>query len=114
MRASARRLGGRYYLHRFAGLCGVVPTSGFDPLRRVVVFQAGGNDARQGQAGDSYANTAAIQKYVAAHGARLVTMGNLNSIAGQYRLADGQHYSAAGHIAFANSVLSEVRSALGC
>jgi hypothetical protein len=41
-------------------------------------------------------------------------MGNLGGIAGSYRLPDGQHYSAAGHVAFANSVLSEVRGALGC
>ena len=81
---------------------------------KVVVFQAGGNDARQGEAGDSYANVAAIQNIVATRGAKLVTMGNLNRIAGSYRLPDGQHYSVEGHVAFANSVLSEVRSALGC
>ena len=81
---------------------------------KVVIFQGGGNDARQGKSGETSANIAAIQNIVAARGAKLVTMGNLNSIAGAYRLADGQHFSVEGHIAFANSVLSEVRSALGC
>ena len=80
---------------------------------KVVIVQAGGNDARQGESGGA-ANIAAIQAIVAARGAKLVTMGNLGSIAGSYRLPDGQHFSAEGHIAFANSVLSEVRQALGC
>ena len=80
---------------------------------KVVIFQAGGNDARKGQSG-AYENAAAIRNMVAARGAKLVTMGNLKSIAGAYRLPDGQHFSVEGHVAFANSVLSEVRSALGC
>jgi acyl-CoA thioesterase-1 len=80
---------------------------------KVVVFQQGGNDRRKGQSG-SGANVAAIQNYVASHGAKMVTMGNLGSIAGAYRLPDGQHFSVQGHIAFAQSVLAEVKSALGC
>jgi acyl-CoA thioesterase-1 len=81
---------------------------------KVVVFQAGGNDARQGVAGDSAANIAAIRNIVSAHGAKLVTMGNVGSIAGPYLLPDRQHFSVEGHVAFASSVLAEVRGALGC
>ena len=81
---------------------------------KVVILQAGGNDARRGEASDSAAHIAAIQSLVAARGAKLVTMGNLFRIAGTYRLADGQHYSAEGHVAFASSVLSDVRAGLGC
>lgn len=81
---------------------------------KVVVFQAGGNDARQGDTSDTYANVAAIERAVAAHGAKLVTMGALGRMARQYQLPDGQHYSAEGHAIFAQSVLSEVKSALGC
>ncbi len=85
-----------------------------DKDTRVVILQTGGNDARQGEAGNAFVNIAAIQSYVAAHGARVVTMGRLNAIAGAWRLPDRQHYSVEGHVAFANSVLGEVRGALGC
>ena len=47
---------------------------------KVVVFQQGGNDRRKGQSG-SGANVAAIQNYVASHGAKMVTMGNLGILA---------------------------------
>ena len=81
---------------------------------KVVVFQPGGNDARRGDAADSAANVAFIERTVAAHGATLVTMGALGRMARQYQLPDGQHYSVEGHAIFAQSVLSQVKSALGC
>ncbi len=81
---------------------------------KVVILQPGGNDARQGDSSDTFANVAAIQNAVSAHGAKVITMGPLGRMARQYQLPDGQHYSVEGHVIFAQSVLSDVRSALGC
>jgi acyl-CoA thioesterase-1 len=81
---------------------------------KVVVLQPGGNDARRGESADSSSNVAAIRSMIAAHGAKVVMLENLGRLARQYQLPDGQHYSAEGHAIFAQSVLSQVKSALGC
>jgi acyl-CoA thioesterase-1 len=81
---------------------------------RVVILQPGGNDARQGEGADTAANVEAIRRQVAARGAAVVMLENLGRLAGAHRLADGQHFSAAGHAAFAAHLVPLVRAAGAC
>ena len=82
---------------------------------KVLILQPGGNDARRGDASDTGANIEKITAYAQQRGVKVVMMDRLGSIAPRdSRLADGQHYSEAGHKAFAEYVYSSVRSGVGC
>ena len=78
---------------------------------RVLILQAGGNDARRGEGASTAANVAAIEAYARDRGITVVTLDQLGRIAPGERLADGQHFSAAGHAAFAAYLAPRVRSA---
>ena len=68
---------------------------------RVVILQPGGNDGRRGEGWDTAANVAEIERQLSARGITMITLDGLGRLAGAYRLADGQHFSAEGHAAFA-------------
>jgi len=78
---------------------------------RVLILQAGGNDARRGEGASTSANVAAIEAYARGRGIAVVTLDQLGRLAPGERLADGQHFSAAGHAAFAAYLAPRVRSA---
>lgn len=80
---------------------------------RIVILQPGGNDARRGLSGRS-SNIAAIRSRLAARGTRVIVLDRLGRIAPKSaRDPDGQHFSAAGHAAFAAHLLPQVLSVLG-
>ena len=81
---------------------------------KVVILQAGGNDERRGSAGGTGANIEALRRMVVERGAVLVALDGLDDIAGGDRLADGQHFSAAGHARFAAYLAPKVRAAGAC
>lgn len=84
------------------------------PGTKLVILQPGGNDERRGSARDTSSNIDSIQRAVAQQGAKLVTLDDLEDIAGPYRLADGQHFSAEGHARFAAYLAPMVRAAGVC
>lgn len=81
---------------------------------KVLILQPGGNDERRGEGGNVAGNIAAIRSLAAARGVRVIMLERLGQIAGAHRLADGQHFSAQGHAAFAAWLAPQVRSAAGC
>jgi acyl-CoA thioesterase-1 len=81
---------------------------------RVLILQPGGNDQRRGQGGSRAGNIAAIQRQAAARGIKIVMLDQLGQIAKAHRLADGQHYSAAGHALFAANLAPKVKAAGAC
>ena len=81
---------------------------------RVLILQAGGNDARRGEGASTGANVAAIEVYARQRGIAVVTLDQLGRIAPGARLSDGQHFSAEGHAAFAAYLATQVRAAGAC
>ncbi|WP_324132676.1 GDSL-type esterase/lipase family protein [Bosea sp. (in: a-proteobacteria)] len=75
---------------------------------RVVILQPGGNDGRRGEGGDTASNVAEIERQLGARGITMITLDGLGRLAGAYRLADGQHFSAEGHAAFAAHLAPQV------
>lgn len=75
---------------------------------RLVILQPGGNDGRRGEGSDTAANVAEIERQLTARGITMITLDRLGQIAGPYRLADGQHFSAEGHAAFAAHLAPQV------
>lgn len=75
---------------------------------KVVILQPGGNDARRGLGDDRSANIAEIERQLGARGIIMITLDSLGRLARPYRLADGQHFSAEGHAAFAAHLLPRV------
>jgi acyl-CoA thioesterase-1 len=75
---------------------------------RVVILQPGGNDGRRGEGSDTAANVAEIERQLTARGITMITLDRLGQIAGPYRLADGQHFSAEGHAAFVAHLVPQV------
>jgi acyl-CoA thioesterase-1 len=75
---------------------------------RVVILQPGGNDGRRGEGSETAANVAEIQRQLTAGGITTITLDRLGQLAGPYRLADGQHFSAEGHAAFAAHLAPQV------
>jgi len=75
---------------------------------RVVILQPGGNDGRRGEGSDTAANVAEIQRQLTARGITMIMLDRLGQLAGPYRLADGQHFSAEGHAAFAAHLAPQV------
>lgn len=80
---------------------------------RVLILQPGGNDARQGLSSASE-NVAEITRRAEARGIFVILLERLGSLAGSYRLPDGQHFSVEGHAVFANYLLDRVISAGAC
>ena len=85
-----------------------------DKDTRVLIFQPGGNDRRRGTEGSRAGNIARVKSIAAARGIKVVMLQNIGKIAGAHRLADGQHFSAAGHAAFAAHLAPRVRAAGAC
>jgi acyl-CoA thioesterase-1 len=81
---------------------------------RVLILQPGGNDRRSGRGGDRAGNIAEIRRRAAARGVNVVMLDSLGTIAGAHRLADGQHFSAKGHVLFAAHLAPRVKSAGAC
>lgn len=81
---------------------------------RVLILQPGGNDQRRGGGGDRSANIAEMRRRATARGIKVVMLDSLGQIAGAYRLADKQHFSAQGHAAFAAYLAPQVRAAGAC
>ena len=84
------------------------------PGTKLVILQSGGNDERRGSARGTSSNIDSIKRVVAQQGAKLVMLDDLEGIAGPYRLADGQHFSAEGHARFAAYLAPMVRAAGVC
>jgi acyl-CoA thioesterase-1 len=85
-----------------------------DKDTRVLILQPGGNDQRRGAGGDRAGNIAEIRRIATARGIKVVMLDRLGQIAGSHRLADGQHFSAAGHAAFAANLAPQVKAAGAC
>jgi len=81
---------------------------------RVLILQPGGNDRRRGQGGARAGNIAEIRRRAAARGVNVVMLESVGKIARAHRLADGQHYSARGHAAFAAYLAPRVKAAGAC
>ncbi len=81
---------------------------------KVLILQSGGNDARQGEAENVAGNVAAIERIAAQRGIKVVRLDNLSGLAPGERLPDGQHFSAAGHRAFAAYLAPQVRATGVC
>jgi acyl-CoA thioesterase I len=81
---------------------------------RVVILQPGGNDARRGEGGNTASNIAEIERQLSQRGITMIMLDRLGAIAGSYRLADGQHFSAEGHAAFASHLLPQVMASTAC
>jgi acyl-CoA thioesterase I len=79
---------------------------------KVLILQPGGNDARRGEGGNTQENIEKIKSFAQSRNITVVMLDRLGSIAGSYRLPDGQHFSAEGHAAFAAYVAPQVRSAV--
>ncbi|MCP3465791.1 MULTISPECIES: hypothetical protein [unclassified Bradyrhizobium] len=81
---------------------------------KVLVLQPGGNDARRGESAATADNIAAIGQAAEARGVKVVMLVHLGRLAPSHeRLADGQHFSAGGHAAFASQLAPMVSSACG-
>lgn len=85
-----------------------------DKDTRVLILQPGGNDQRRGEGGGRAGNIAEIRRIATARGIRIVMLDRLGQIAKAHRLADGQHFSAAGHTAFAAHLAPQVKAAGAC
>jgi acyl-CoA thioesterase I len=81
---------------------------------KVLIMQPGGNDARRGESGSTAANVAAMRQLAAQRGIEVVVLDQLNRLAPQYRLPDGQHFSAEGHALFAAFLAPKVLSSAAC
>ena len=81
---------------------------------KVLILQTGGNDARRGEAGKTQANVSAMREIAARRGIAVIMFDNLDAIApAGSHLPDGQHFSAAGHAAFAAYLAPQARAACG-
>jgi acyl-CoA thioesterase-1 len=74
----------------------------------LLILQPGGNDARRGVGGNEAANVAEIKRRMQARGIPVIVLHPFGAGLGQYRLADGQHFSAEGHAAVAARLLPQV------
>ena len=81
---------------------------------RVLILQPGGNDRRRGAEGERAGNIAKMRGIASARGIKVVTLDQMGQIAGAHRLADGQHFSAAGHAQFAAHLAPRVKAAGAC
>jgi len=81
---------------------------------KVLILQPGGNDSRQGVAENRSGNIAAMQAMAAQRGIKVIMFESPNGIAPGERLPDGQHFSAAGHAAFAAWLAPQVRATGVC
>jgi acyl-CoA thioesterase-1 len=78
----------------------------------VVILQPGGNDARRGGSdAQRAANIAEITRRLRARNIPVIVLDRFGQGISQHRLADGQHFSAAGHAAVAASLAPRVLAA---
>jgi acyl-CoA thioesterase I len=80
---------------------------------RIVILQAGGNDARQGVGGDAAASTAQITSKLEARGVKVISLNMGTYAPSSTRDPDGEHYNAQGHAAVAAGLLPQVIAAAG-
>jgi acyl-CoA thioesterase-1 len=79
---------------------------------KIVILQPGGNDVRQGHSeGARAANVEAITGRLRARQIAVIVLDRFGAGIGQYRLVDGQHFSAEGHAAVAAGLLPQVMGA---
>ena len=78
----------------------------------VVVLQPGGNDGRKVKFGETGDNVAEIRSRLAARGVKVIMMEN-SAFRGLPKQPDGQHPTPEGYRMLAESVASEVASAVG-
>jgi acyl-CoA thioesterase-1 len=78
----------------------------------VVILQPGGNDGRKGKFGETGDNVAEIRSRLAARGVKVIMMEN-SAFRGLPKQPDGQHATPDGYRMLAESVASEVASAVG-
>jgi acyl-CoA thioesterase-1 len=79
----------------------------------LLILQPGGNDARRGVGGNEQANVAEIKRRMQARNIPVLVLHPFGAGIGQYRLADGQHFSAEGHAAVAGRLLPQVLRVVG-
>jgi acyl-CoA thioesterase-1 len=78
----------------------------------VVILQPGGNDARRGGSdAQRAANIGEITRRLQARNIPVLVLDRFGQGIGQHRLADGQHFNAAGHAAVAASLAPRVLAA---
>jgi acyl-CoA thioesterase-1 len=80
---------------------------------RIVILQAGGNDARQGVGGDAAANVAEMTSKLEARGIKVIRVEMSAYAPSSTRDPDGEHYNAQGHAAVAAGLLPQVVAAAG-
>lgn len=78
----------------------------------VVVLQPGGNDKRKGKFAETGDNLSEIRSRLAARGVKVIMMEN-SAFRGLPKQPDGQHPTPEGYRMLAESVASEVASAVG-
>jgi acyl-CoA thioesterase I len=81
---------------------------------KVLIIQPGGNDARQGEGGNTTDNVEAMRRLAAQRRIEVLILDQLNRLAPQHRLPDGQHFSAEGHAVFAAFLAPKVLSSAAC
>ena len=79
----------------------------------LLIMQAGGNDARRGEGGNEQANVTEIKRRMQARGISVIVLHPFGTGLGQYRLADGQHFSAESHAVVAGRLLPQVLRTAG-
>jgi acyl-CoA thioesterase-1 len=78
----------------------------------LLILQPGGNDARRGVSdAQRQANIAEIQRRMQDRNIPVIVLHPFGAGLSQYRLADGQHFSAEGHAAVAARLLPQVLAA---
>ena len=74
----------------------------------LLILQPGGHDARRGVGGNEQTNVAEIERRMQARGIPVIVLHPFGAGLGQYRLADGQHFSAEGHAIVAARLMPQV------
>jgi acyl-CoA thioesterase I len=80
---------------------------------RIVILQAGGNDARKSVGGDASANLAEMTSKLEARGIKVIRLEMSAYAPSSTRDPDGEHYNAQGHAAVAAGLLPQVVAAAG-
>jgi acyl-CoA thioesterase-1 len=79
---------------------------------RIVILQPGGNDMRRGQGASRAGNIAEIKRRLAARHVKVIMLDRIGQIAPKgTKDADGQHFNAQGHAAFAAWLAPKVMAA---
>jgi acyl-CoA thioesterase-1 len=79
---------------------------------RIVILQPGGNDMRRGQGASRAGNIAEIKRRLAARHVKVIMLDRIGQIAPKgTKDADGPHFNAQGHAAFAAWLAPKVMAA---